>query len=212
MTGTISVMPVRDKGSIDLSRYDMVVEPLSRNREWNGLSPFFLGPVTVPRVNGEKKRLTFSNMENAWQFGKVYPHLGHLTDNSQDADLSEEYLAWRTKGATSAAQRYPAGKHKLPAFSVYGKLRLTYVAARKIMYTPMYAKLAMETDEFRELVKQYKRGKNIVLFEFDAIQEHNVESFHSIINNGRFKMGHSYVLRECMRNAHNPEWFRQILI
>ena len=212
MSGHISVWPVSALGKLDRGAYDMVVEPLSRNKQWRGLSPFFLGPVTLPRVSGEDARLTFSNMENAWQFSKVYPQLGHLADNSMNAPLSEEYLEWRTQGAASKAQRYPAGRGARPAFSVYGPLRLSYVSARKAMYVPMYAKLAMETDEFKELARNYRCGKSIVLLEFDAKVEQNTMPFDDIINDPRNKMGHSYVLRECLRNSKDPEWFRRIII
>lgn len=208
----IGVMRYADYDPKKSYPYDLVVAPLSRSRMWKGLSPFFLGPVTLPRVPGEKERATFLNLENAWQYSKVYPKLGHLVDNSEEAALSDAYLDWRAHGSQARADRYPAGKGAVPAFSVYGNLRLSYVAARKLIYVPQYARLVMLTDEYSMLAAQCAKGKSLLLLEFDAHPDQNSMSFNDIVNNVRLKMGHSYVLRECLRRPRDPEWYKRILV
>ena len=46
----------------------VIVNTTSRSNDWSkGLSPFFLGPVDL------YAGLSAKNVENAWQFAKVYP-------------------------------------------------------------------------------------------------------------------------------------------
>lgn len=71
--------------------------------DWSrALSPFLIGPVTI---NGCSAR----NVENAWQYSKVYPV--HL---DEEGNIRDEYYQWREAGYEAiGANRYPFGKNKL---------------------------------------------------------------------------------------------------
>ena len=76
----------------------LVVNCTSRSKEdWSKeLSPFFLGPCKVEL--GEAK-----NMENAWQYSKVY--FEHL---DEQGNPNKEYYEWAKEGfANPKAVRFP---------------------------------------------------------------------------------------------------------
>ena len=64
-------------GPINLDPYDIVLSPVSTNKEGRVFSPFIIGPVRLPAIEGASNPSVFQNFENAWQFSKVYSSLGH---------------------------------------------------------------------------------------------------------------------------------------
>ncbi len=188
---------------VDPSSYDREVIPISRNPEERELSPFFLGPV---RCNG----IMFNNMENAWQFSKVYPKLGHLDTRN---DITSLFWEWMEEGSKMKAQRYPAGRGAVPAFSLYNrKYRLSYTAARKRMYIPMYAKLAVETDLYRELLADLKAGARLLIRDFDAYTPEKGMTFQQQTDFTQRKLGHGMVLAEMLRHGTDLSWIERLII
>ncbi len=97
-----------------------VLNVTSRANDWaQAFSPFRLGPVTL--YDGHTAR----NVENAWQFSKVYSeHLGH------DGAPTSDWWLWAKAGwANAKAQRYPMGKGRVPVFSWWAGEKLGVVPA-----------------------------------------------------------------------------------
>jgi hypothetical protein len=100
----------------------------SRSRNWSkGLSPFYLGPI---KLYGDYVAL---NMENAWQFSKVYKQ--HM----ENGEPTEDYFDWAVDGWNDPkAQRYPMGKGARPEYSWWDGKKLPYIEARKQIYVPLW--------------------------------------------------------------------------
>jgi hypothetical protein len=204
-TPLVSVLKIGHK---DTDGYDIVLKPVSRDSEGRVFSPFFLGPVSLPSCVGGPRDV-FHNFENAWQYSKVYPKAGHL---DWENNITDKYLEWRQKGVEmEQAQRYPMGRGQVPAFSVFGRRRLSYITARKVIYTPFYARLIADVPMLAELRAEYRKGAKILLLDFDASIDQSKAAFDELINWPHRKMGHSYVLRESIIRD-DPNWYRKIIL
>jgi len=65
-----------------------VVNTTSRSNNWSqGLSPFYVGPIKCYNNFWAK------NLENVWQFAKVYPE--HV---DSEGNIKDEYFRWRDEG------------------------------------------------------------------------------------------------------------------
>ncbi len=155
------------------------------------LSPFLLGsredPILIP--DGR----TALNMENAWQYLKVYQE--HLNSKS---NITKSWWEWSSAGfKTSRAERYPMGKGQVPLFSFCAGERLSYVEARKRLYAPMYAKHAVKTKAYKTLHAFLNEDEDnfLVLRDFDAYNHRALNmSWDHVMNNTTKKMGHALVL------------------
>lgn len=155
------------------------------------LSPFLLGPCDL--YSGYKSQ----NMENGWQYSKVYPeHVGR-TDN-----IREEYFWWATEGWDNPrAVRYPMGKGRKPLFSLWKGKRLDYIDARKQIYVPLYARCVTQTDTYRKLKIRMKRKGNITLLDYDAYDHRSLGmTLTDVLNDPTRKMGHAFVLMMLLTN------------
>ena len=172
----------RQKRPIQGGQY---INTTSRSKNWTReLSPFFLGPIEL--YDGHVSR----NMENAWQYSKVYPE--HADDNGP----TEDYWAWAENGWSKGwAERYPMGKGKKPLYSYWDGDHLEYVEARKRIYAPLYARAVEETDAFKKLKELHAAGEDILLWDFD-VYDHRKEgrSYAEVINDPKRKCGHGFVL------------------
>lgn len=204
--GTIVALGLKDKQP---KSCDIDITPVSKDDEWGSLSPFHLGPCRTPDGT------MFYNMENLWQYSKVYED--HLI-NSNDifsGEVSPDWYAWHLKGAMSKqAHRYPMGKGQKPLFSRWGNLRLSYVPARKQIYVPEYAKLVVEQKKFKQLLKEYKKGANIVVRDYDTYDIHKAypdsrSPWISAIENPHNKFGHSFVIALALLFHERPLWYNQ---
>lgn len=204
-TPLVSVLKIGHK---DTDGYDIVLKPVSRDSEGRVFSPFFLGPVSLPSCVGGPRDV-FHNFENAWQYSKVYPKAGHL---DWENNITDKYLEWRQQGVDmEKAQRYPMGRGQVPAFSIFGRRRLSYITARKVIYTPFYARLIADVPMLVELRAEYRKGAKILLLDFDASIDQSKAPFDELINWPHRKMGHSYVLRESIIRD-DPDWYRKIIL
>ena len=170
-----------------------------------GLSPFFLGPVDC--YDG----LISQTFERAWQCAKVYPWMADA-----DGNPDERYYAWRSemwakRGFSNKMEiRFPAGKENVrkclyALWKVDGEFRkLGYVAARKAIYIPLYARAVVKTEAYRRLAELRDAGKNLMLIDFDGYNPYHshygfgsddaVRTYNDVIHCPLLKMGHAFVL------------------
>lgn len=158
----------------------------SSKDQFRELSPFFLGPCKLP-----DGRIAL-NMENAWQYSKVYPeHVGRFQN------VKREWLDWSQRGFDEhKAQRYPMGKGARPLFSLFRDERLSYVEARKRLYISLYAKAVVKTDAYLEL-KELRQQHDliIVIQDYDAYDNRALNrSLFDVLNKPDRKCGHGFVL------------------
>lgn len=180
---TIHVLNFRDARRY---KVDHIINPTSRSDDWSrALSPFILGPVKMYRP------FTCFNVENGWQYTKLYPE--HADKNG---DPTDAYWEWAKKGwSSSQPHRYPMGKGRKPLCSVWMGKKLDYIEARKRIYIPLYAKAARRTWAWEHLQELHASSRSITLLDFDAY-DHIREglTYEDVMNNPNRKMGHSFVL------------------
>ncbi len=149
------------------------------------LSPFHLGPCDL---YGEH---TAYNMENAWQYSKLYAVHAH-----PDGTPSEDYWRWAKLGwADPIARRYPMGKGAKPKCAVWEGEFLGYIEARKRIYAPLYAEAVLKTDGWRKLKEIYENEQTLVLRDYDAYEyDKKGMTLSQVLNLPSKKMGHAFVL------------------
>lgn len=174
-----------------------VINTTSRSDTWSrGLSPFFCGPVEL--YDGYVSQ----NVENAWQYSKVY---AYYTDDSDNPD--ERYFKWAQDGWNSIrAHRYPMGKGITPLYSYWAGKKLSYIEARKKIYIPLYFNAVQKTFAFQKLKCLYEECQDICLWDFDA---HGLEpgtfDYWELANNEKTKFGHAYVLAMMLEGKINED-------
>lgn len=168
------------------------IDTTSGSGNYRGLSPFVLGPITLPAIYSE-------NFENLWQFSKVYwPE--HV---DADSNPTQAWYDWRASGfANKRAQRYPMGKGRKPLYSMWGETKLEYVQARKEIYAPIYAHFVRETPAYKRLEAIHASSNTLVLRDYDAY-DHIKEgvSLAQVINNPNKKCGHAFVLAMMLEDV-----------
>lgn len=167
-----------------------VVNTTSHSTNWSrSLSPFFCGPIDL------YQGYTSVNIENAWQYSKVYGY--YLED---DDSVGERYFKWAKEGwLKTKADRYPMGRDAKPLYSYWNGEKLDYVTARHKIYIPLYSSAVKKTNAFSVLQKEYEKcernNQTLYLQDFDA---HNLKrslfEYEDLWNNSKIKVGHAYVL------------------
>jgi hypothetical protein len=137
------------------------------------------------------------NVENAWQFAKVYPK--HVDDNG---DPTEAYWEWAKAGwADTRAHRYPMGKGAIPLYSYWDGKKLGYIAARKAIYAPLYCRAVESTDAYQRLKQMYEENLPLWLKDFDGYDYRKLNiSLNEVLNCETRKMGHAFVLAMMLEN------------
>lgn len=160
----------------------IVINTTSRSNNWSkGLSPFFLKPIDVPA----------QNVENAWQFSKVYKD-----QVDPEGNPSSIWYNWREIGfKTSKAVRYPKGKGAIPLYSFWNGSKLTYIEARRYVYIPTYANAISRSFAFNQLRTICNTNNKVYLQDFDGYDHIALGmSFDEVIDCQTKKMGHAFVL------------------
>ena len=174
------------------------VDCTSHAKYWaQGLSPFRLGPCKL------KDGRTAKNMENAWQYSKVYAdHLGRY-DN-----VKKDWVEWSKNGFNSRfAERYPMGKGAIPKFSLYGNERLDYVRAKQLIYYPLYAKAVRKTEAYSRLVELYETCDILVIRDFDAFNRRELNmTLMDVATASHKRSGHGFVLE--MMLTWGPDFYK----
>lgn len=186
-----------------------VVSTVSKaGADWSELSPFLLGPCKLYKRNG--RMLVSKNMENAWQYAKVYKWMveeertpcGCGRCMMRRKVPNDKYWEWAKEGwSNPKAVRYPMGKGAKPEFSWWKDEKLDYVEARKAIYGPLYAEAVQKTEAFARLKRMTKTLKKIVLLDYDA-RDTNItrETLTDVLNREDKKMGHAFVLAMLLTN------------
>lgn len=161
------------------------INACSSSNNWKGLSPFLIGPSEL--YDG----MTSKNMENAWQYSKVYA--AHADSSGEP---TEAYWQWAKMGWDKAwADRYPMGRGAIPLYSLWGGQKLGYIEARKTIYMPLYAKAVANTEAFRALKELYLKEGTVTLWDFDGYDYLSLGmTLEEVLNEPTRKMGHAFVL------------------
>ena len=170
----------------------LIVNTTSKSTNWSkGLSPFYLGPVRL--YGGYEAK----NVENAWQFAKVYAE--HA---DKDGNPTASYFDWAKKGwGDTYAHRYPMGKGSIPLHSYWDGHQLTYIEARKAIYGPLYSKAVVNTPAFEQLLDLYESGEEFALLDFDGYDYLSLGmSLKEVLHDSNKKMGHAFVLAMLLQN------------
>ena len=169
-----------------------IINTTSNSRDFGrGLSPMLVGPV---EANG----ITCKNVENAWQYSKVYYE--HV---DQYMEPTQQYYTWRNNGyQKNFADRYPMGKGRVPLYSHWEGRKLSYIDARVEIYIPLYASAVVKTDAFKKLQKLYKKTQDIVLLDYDAYNHRDLcLTWEEVISDPKRKMGHAFILAMLLENV-----------
>lgn len=158
----------------------IIIDTTSNSGEWRELSPFIL-PAPPAK-----------NLENLWQYSKVYPHQVDLVTG----EPTLKWWEWHDAGfANPRANRYPMGKGAVPMYSYWNRAHLNYIEARKMIYIPEYSKNVVSTVAYRKLHELYKSGADIILLDYDAYDHKALGmTLLDVVNNPQKKMGHAFVL------------------
>lgn len=140
-----------------------------------------------------------SNLENAWQFSKVF--VNQMIDNQPSGD----WLLWAIRGwQTKEAVRRPRGRSgEIPACFYWDGKVFNYQEARKKIYCPSYAKMIIGTEAYRRLRDMYYTESEIYLI--DYLGRDGSASLIDIINDPR-ELSHGFVL--IMLLTGNYAWYQ----
>jgi len=164
-----------------------VINTTSGSKTWSkALSPFFLGPVKLYGNYMSK------NMENAWQFSKVY----QIFVDKDTGNPSHLYFRWATTGWNDTyAHRYPLGKSMRPEYAWWDGKKLDYIEARKKIYVPLYAEAVKGTEAFKKLQEEAEKNETIYLWDFDGYNHKAMGmTYEDVVDEPSMKMGHAFVL------------------
>ena len=186
--------PYRDEQlkELDIDPSAVVIDTTSRSKDWTrGFSPFFLGPI--PLYNGHKAK----NLENAWQYCKVYAQHVDAAGNPNQA-----YFDWAQQGwSQQRAVRFPAGKDpqtgrgRAPLYALWDGDKLGYIESRQQIYLPLYRDAVRQTSAWKQLWALKQQGRDIVLLDFDGYDHHERGmSYWEVLQNPDKNMGHGFVL------------------
>lgn len=181
-----------------------IINTTSKDKKGLGgqLSPFYLGPVPI------YDNIVAKNLENAWQFSKVYPEHFDKFNNL----IKEDYFTWAIDGwSDSFAHRYPMGKGRKPLFSYWKSInpktnnveeyRWEYIDARINIYIPLYAKLIYKSNAFNKLKTMLKFQHKIALWDFDGYDfEKRGMTFKDVVYCEKYKCGHAFVVYGLLTN------------
>jgi len=185
------------------------IDATKRCKEWAGLSPMRLGPVTG--LDGA----TSKTFEEFYQCSKVYPCM----DNN--GKPNDKYYEWRNywynqdlSSKTARELRHPQYnahpnspeehyEHSDCVYAIYydekQKKYLTssnYSFTRKVIYLKGYAKLVVDTPEFKKLKDLVDSGKKIAILDFDVYNFYSDEVKTKAFNNYK---------KECKKNKVDPK-------
>ena len=188
----------------------MVNSSTHSNETWSRwLSPMLLGPCDLyPGRDG--RMLTSCTVEAAWQFSKVYTeHVG------PDGEPNEEWWEWAQRGWGRSYEeyvslgkqslRYPMGKDPVsgrsrrPLYSYWKGEHLDYVAARRRIYVPLYARAVTRTEAWQRLREVYDgalaAGSGVRIYGFDGLNLHALgRTYGEALQDTTRPFGHSLVL------------------
>jgi len=123
----------------------------------------------------------------------------------EDVKVLPAWKEWSSKGMKhKLAVRRPNGtvkKNGPPLFSMCGDKRLTYIAARKEIYMPLYSEALRRHPLYAQLLGKLRAGKSILLIDLDGPcveqfpngQKATPEMLQTALHNPLRPFGHGYV-------------------
>ncbi len=201
-TYEVKVVHIMSKVEVDAPTIAIINTTSRASTVWEKqLSPFFLGPVDL-YDNFQSK-----NVENAWQFSKVYKE--HVDKNGNPTN---KYWEWAMEGWNdSFAHRYPMGKGALPLYSLWKGEKLGYIEARKRIYAPLYAKALQKTGSWKNLISIKAVSSKMILKDFDGYDHVKLGlSLTDVLNNPNRKMGHAFVIAALLTNDESMQQWTMI--
>lgn len=149
------------------------------------LSPFNIGPVDL--YDG----YWAYNIENAFQFSRVYPI------HNFDETPSQAYFDWAVKGwQTRKAIKYPFGAWNIPLFSWWNGKKLSRLEAQNNIFLPLYSKAVVKTRSFQKLKDIYNSSdKDIVLLDYEGYNHRDLEmNWNDVVNHPTWPIGQGFVI------------------
>lgn len=168
-----------------------IIDPTSHGKDqYRALSPFFKSNIYC--YGG----LSSHNVENAWQYSKVY------AKHDSNGQPSPEWYAWRDSGFKSSyANRYPMGRGVNPLYTWWNNIKYGYVEARKNIYIPIYERSVEKLEAFYSLQKEYEKGTMLAIKDFDVYRfDLDNLTLKDVLNDPTKKYGHGYVLLNMLTN------------
>jgi len=150
------------------------------------LSPFVIGPCPLYGKH------TALNMENGWQFTKLY-----AVHADKSGNPTQTFWDWMDKGIKNPkAIRFPMGRGKKPLHAWWDGRKLGYIDARKEIYAPLYAEAVQKTAGWTQLQGLYQSQTHLIFRDFDGYDhDKKGQDLTHVLNNPKRKMGHSFVLK-----------------
>ncbi len=171
---------------------------LTPSSPYGELSPYVL---KVDVISSDQTTVITSNMENAYQFSKVYQKIPKSRQTysrydrsviwnhpaevhvNEEGELTEEYWAWRDKGMKCEhAIRYPVGfssrhscLYSVPSDDIEAKLG--YVDSRKQIYLKYYLEAVVKEKKFLVLKKRLAKGESLLIIEVDGPHQESLEYY-----------------------------------
>lgn len=176
----------------DFSSY-LVIDCTEKGSDVPDLCPSFIGPISVP--DGTEEGTRCESFEALWLFSAVRP-----SDVDHEGNLLASYWKNRANGFAGLSRGSKALRKEKPLYHIAyldGAFRkLGHLEARKKVYIPTYAKLAVATEGFRRLKELYASGQKMILLDNgqSAFRDlsRNVVDF---VNDPTRPLTHSLVLR-----------------
>lgn len=190
MPATIQVVGMRQK--IDTTGAYVVNTCSNSATSWQrGLSPFLLGPCHL--FDGYMAH----NMENAWQFTKLYRQHAHEDDTPTPSWWDWAINGWNEERAI----RYSMGRGARPLHAWWDGEPLGYIDARKRIYGPLYKEAVEKSPAWPVLQQLYAVKQKLILRDFDGYDYTKKKmTLTDVLNEPKREMGHSFVLTMMLLN------------
>ena len=183
------------------------------NKKWGKLSPMRLGPFKmVEEISpnalytsgihpgfekvGDKQVCVWQNMENMWQFSKIYS-----VDVDADGNVTDKFYKRREQGMLDPKPHrrvFPKNSPVKTLSSYYNGRFYDYQQSR-YWYCIYYTFLSRKVSEYHTIVGYLSMGVNILLLDYDAPDNsHNTpitrEYLYSEYKQTNHPFGHAMVL------------------
>ena len=184
------------------------------------LSPYYLGPIK-DNVTGA----TSKTFENFWQYGKVWPHLGHAHKENGVWKIHPKWYVFRDKGyADTKAHRRPPEAKRIPASFSFNENKIRdYLTSRREIYFPYYCGAIRYTKALQALVEMVRDGQNIMILDCDGPpradrdtgevlwpEGMDVSEIFKMMREPKYPFGHGYVVALLVWHlANNDDSYRQ---
>jgi len=177
---------------------------------WNQLSPMRLGPIDYEGDEfTEGKEVSVKNLENLWQFSKVWTGEVDSEGNPTKEFCERRKLGWNQEKGQRHVKKGNGVNRNVPLFSFWKGEQLSYLEARKEIYCPIYAELVTETKAFKKLEEMLNAGYNIQILGYDGydVEGNSLEECFLDVSK---PFGHELVLYALLKG--NPVWEHNVEI